>query len=114
MTRPAFCLNRLDLSGLTRSVWVCCCVCAAMPSESDSPTAVAKLYRERCFYRSEGWWTYELCVNKHGECAAQLALSSSVSLLSSSLLLEVSATACLSLPFAAFPRCWSPLFSASR
>lgn len=38
---------------------------AAMPAASDTPTAVARLYRERCFYRSEGWWTYELCVNKH-------------------------------------------------
>ena len=38
---------------------------SAMPDSSDSPAAVARLYRERCFYRSEGWWTYEFCVNKH-------------------------------------------------
>jgi hypothetical protein len=38
---------------------------ALMPVASDTPGAVAKLYRERCFYRNEGWWTYEFCVNKH-------------------------------------------------
>ena len=38
---------------------------SAMPDSSESPAAVARLYRERCFYRSEGWWTYEFCVNKH-------------------------------------------------
>ena len=31
----------------------------------DSADAVAAWYKEKCFYRVDGWWTYELCVNKH-------------------------------------------------
>ena len=34
----------------------------ALPDTAD---AVAAYYKEKCFYRVDGWWTYELCVNKH-------------------------------------------------
>ena len=30
-----------------------------------SPDEVATAYRHKCFYHVEGWWTYELCLNKH-------------------------------------------------
>jgi hypothetical protein len=33
--------------------------------ELDAINSVAAWYKERCFYRVDGWWTYELCVNKH-------------------------------------------------
>ena len=43
---------------------------AVRPSESTGPRVrhshpVAERYQGACFYRAEGWWTYELCINKH-------------------------------------------------